>query len=319
MSRLRRPPAQPTCPACSYDLSGLVASWTTQCPLSCVCPECGQRTDLGSIFNRSAYQRHWFIGRLRRRSSVASLLWCSFCVWRAKWLWRRIDHVNARGLARTLSFIVVSVLVAFFVRGVARTLPEAFYGHGSPVVFPREPEADEVLEACFGPWLVFPWYQSWHSLAGVQDWRFNSQAMTSEPLWCGGMAFLFTHSLIATAFCLRAKGRGDGGRAERASIGSFDWISVALLVSALQWGMVAIARIVWCVTGIGLTVLEALDDTAWACAGSVSVLASIAWVFAWWRAVVRSGVRSAATACRLATVFGLCTAIIAVTLAIVFQ
>ncbi|USN99641.1 MAG: hypothetical protein H6810_02985 [Phycisphaeraceae bacterium] len=46
----------PCCPVCGYDQSGLVASWTDQCPLRSPCSECGAEIDWVEVFRPELFE-----------------------------------------------------------------------------------------------------------------------------------------------------------------------------------------------------------------------------------------------------------------------
>jgi len=53
----------PECPSCGYDLTGQIASWTQQCPLNGVCPECGhayQWREVFAILNEWGSRVDWY-------------------------------------------------------------------------------------------------------------------------------------------------------------------------------------------------------------------------------------------------------------------
>lgn len=47
------------CPRCGYDQSGVVASWTDECPMAGVCSECGLEFEWGDVLNRSRVLLPW--------------------------------------------------------------------------------------------------------------------------------------------------------------------------------------------------------------------------------------------------------------------
>lgn len=51
--------AAPACPACAYDLSGLVESWRSACPLRGVCPECGGPLDWRDVLRPTDRPPPW--------------------------------------------------------------------------------------------------------------------------------------------------------------------------------------------------------------------------------------------------------------------
>lgn len=54
-------PAIPTCPRCTYDLSGQVTTWTDSCPTTGTCSECGLTFEWRLIFNPHLDGLPWFI------------------------------------------------------------------------------------------------------------------------------------------------------------------------------------------------------------------------------------------------------------------
>lgn len=76
---------EPKCPKCQYDLSGVVSSWKTACPLEGVCSECGTKLHWNAVMTAPLHSPDPRMDAEERRSMVLwfvveCLLWFA-CGW----------------------------------------------------------------------------------------------------------------------------------------------------------------------------------------------------------------------------------------------
>ncbi len=94
------------CPRCSYDLRGVVASWTESCPLDGACSECGYLFAWVRLLQPNRFTPEWLVeygetlrGRVRRtpgtfaRSLSPGLFWRKLAMWHPMRLSRVIGYV----------------------------------------------------------------------------------------------------------------------------------------------------------------------------------------------------------------------------------
>lgn len=71
------------CPRCAYDLSGVIASWQSACPLAGTCSECGLGFRWQDIFNEKLSGPPWSFEHAARLSSWRLLV----TAWMVTWPW----------------------------------------------------------------------------------------------------------------------------------------------------------------------------------------------------------------------------------------
>ena len=107
------------CPRCGYDLAGMVASWSTSCPLQCTCTECGFEIDLSEL-NARGDVPDWFVaaapgarGWIRRLPGTMLRMTVPFWPWRTLKL---LAFTNAFGPRQALAWsVAVLVCLAMLV------------------------------------------------------------------------------------------------------------------------------------------------------------------------------------------------------------
>ncbi len=99
----------PTCPRCDYDLSGLVATWVTSCPMQAVCSECGLAFDCTNVLSPRMLGPRWSFEHAPRpaagrwlRTSLMALRPSRLCAE------MRIDHAVRR--VRLAQFAILWLL-----------------------------------------------------------------------------------------------------------------------------------------------------------------------------------------------------------------
>ncbi|MCP3902863.1 MAG: hypothetical protein GY715_04430 [Planctomycetes bacterium] len=114
MTARRDTPKVVRCPRCGYDQRGVIASWTTSCPVGSTCAECGLDFEWGDLLSRRRLAPRWFV--------EASLPWWRlpvaglqtlFMMIRPRRFWTavRMAHaVRARGLA---TFAVLLAVIGY--------------------------------------------------------------------------------------------------------------------------------------------------------------------------------------------------------------
>lgn len=116
----------PACPRCGYDLSGLVASWTDECPLRERCSECGQEFESARVMRPERYQVRWLFEHAPDKSFGLGRAWMTWRrLWRPSRFWARDGGVRLdtqvvpRRLASWLPMMLVSTwLIGGVLRGV---------------------------------------------------------------------------------------------------------------------------------------------------------------------------------------------------------
>ena len=126
--------ANPSCPRCGYDQSGIIAAWQESCPLDGVCSECGLDFAWRDILNPEYGDLPDFFEHARRR--FARTWRRALRPWRF-WRWVRMEH---RIIPRRAAFMaaagmvlshVVLALAVFAVYSVAMLVGPLLAGWGS--------------------------------------------------------------------------------------------------------------------------------------------------------------------------------------------
>ena len=111
--------AQPCCPRCGYDQSGVVATWMHSCPLDGMCSECGLALQWVDVFRPDRFIVPGFVEHSRGwwRTFVAAwrTLWWTFC---PSGFWRRVRLEHARMPRRWLVYFLATAGLFLFVRRV---------------------------------------------------------------------------------------------------------------------------------------------------------------------------------------------------------
>ncbi|MCC6677127.1 MAG: hypothetical protein IT436_08280 [Phycisphaerales bacterium] len=121
------------CPHCAYDLSGQVASWTDQCPLTGRCPECGLGFDWRDQLNPAYPVASRLFEHAQRRQLLAGA-WTWLLTFRPSALFSqlRIEHqiVWRRLIPFALCGLVVNYLLFAAARLTVWATAELLWGNG---------------------------------------------------------------------------------------------------------------------------------------------------------------------------------------------
>lgn len=128
--------AEPVCPRCGYDLSGVVATWEASCPLEGVCSECGAGVVWSEVVSGRELGPRWSIEHGRR--GLARRWWGTLRrSVRPRVMWRELDPDEPVRAGRAVAYAVgtVGVLHVLLMAGVAADLyrlygwrPWSWYG-----------------------------------------------------------------------------------------------------------------------------------------------------------------------------------------------
>jgi len=139
-------PGHIRCPRCDYELDGVIAAFTDQCPLQGTCSECGMEFEWANLLRADRRQLPWLFEHTRHPvRGVLGTLWKSLFpgrFWNAVQMW----HVPRVGrlwlyvaLCGGVFLLLVSMLMAaidigvyyvaggFVVRGIRTTSPEYWW------------------------------------------------------------------------------------------------------------------------------------------------------------------------------------------------
>jgi len=109
----------PICPKCGYDQSGEIATWSTQCPLTGTCPECGLDFQWFNVLNPDHTKIHWytehapnFISTIKRTPSTLLRLILPPI------FWRRIPITAAITIPMLIKWCFLLILIAHLLASV---------------------------------------------------------------------------------------------------------------------------------------------------------------------------------------------------------
>ncbi len=173
----------PSCPRCGYDLTGVVESWSEQCPVEGVCSECGLGFDWADILDPKRQSLYWLYEH-RRGIALVAFLKTTLIVFIPWVFWRRVrlhHWISPRRLCLypavyTFALVVVPIVLAMIVLGI-RAL-----SFGNNAIVPAHSFlswSDSLLFVLFSPfgWVptfVTGWYRTSYQsdvlLLGVMIW-----------------------------------------------------------------------------------------------------------------------------------------------------
>lgn len=99
------------CPRCGYDLNGLVASWTTACPLAATCAECGLEFSCANVLSERLLGPAWSYEHtlIARRDRFWGTTWFALRPWQ---LCETLSVDHRVNVGRVIRFAIVWLITA---------------------------------------------------------------------------------------------------------------------------------------------------------------------------------------------------------------
>lgn len=194
--------ARPACPRCGYDQSGVVASWTSECPARGTCSECGLDFRWRDVLDGRALPPPWSfehggpLSAPRLGSTIARSLW-------PRTLWRRLEMHHPVRPARLLVVALASPLLAHLICAGARIVRQGLDAAAAGTLYawtppppPRPPPPPGPGFMGFGGWAGPPPFGLPDALA-IVAWPYEPTASLfsyhagyalATVAWCAAVA-----------------------------------------------------------------------------------------------------------------------------------
>lgn len=227
-------PPPPQCPRCGYDLSGIVAAWTAECPTTGTCSECGLGLEWRLILRPELTSLRWLVESPRPPRSPGSALRTCLHLTVPPRFWQKVTievPVRQPRLAAWLTLPLVLLATTHLVHcleSVARDL----WQNGT--WYFRPGSSNGVSRACSGAAEAV----TWTSKGFVQTVGWGP-----AWLWCG----VFAHAAFILVFaCLphtRARAKVRPELVVRNAAYGLNFVTVVLLYNAALTSLTAIMNL----------------------------------------------------------------------------
>ena len=282
--------AQPACPDCGYDLSGVAASWADACPLSGTCSECGAALIWSDVMNAPDRTLPWFVEHPApgRRPGLFLRSWATWALTLIPWaFWWRVSFSGQRSLWRLFLWLPLLLVPLHIAKAITANLARALVHstQGSSVWYWLAWASDDWTQ----PFILYYYDASPRMKVLNSQWQW--------PAWPPPVFGLIVASALAPLLLLLVGwlgGHGPRFRVEtvRAGVYGLAWIPGLWLLALAD----SVGRLGFCVAGsLGSTRINGLDVEwlfepvfeNWRWWGA----AAGAWWVAWWWSAITIGQR----------------------------
>lgn len=284
------------CPRCDYELDGVIAAFTDQCPLQGTCSECGMEFDWANLLRADRRQLPWLFEHARGLvRGFAGTLWRSLFpgrFWNAVQMWHmpRLGRLwlyvvmCAGGLLMAISLLFFAIILV--TRQVV-TKPIPVPGRFAPT-----DGMHEFFQLVLYPFVVESW---WGSGWSIQGWIINDRFMLM-PIACFWGMSLSWPLLMLVLSDSRREAKVKRAHVLRAWAYSLWWgMGITAVFVVMRIGMLATdicSAMSWTqaynqIWSIRQSAWQILYNYLWIqWAAPVAVLLLFAWTARWWWVVI---------------------------------